>query len=105
MKIICEFYWPGADVCETPETENKLECVEDALEEEESPELHDGGVDDVHHEAGHVSHLLRGDADIDVGDTLQWITAGLSLEHDLIRSVDNTHQTHSSQNKKYYFWS
>ena len=72
---------PGTDVGKAPETENKLERVEDALEEEESPELHDGGVDDVHGEACHVSHLLWWNADIDVGDTLQRVTARLVLQH------------------------
>ena len=74
------FNLPGTDVGKAPETENKLERVKDALEEEESPELHDGGVDDVHGEACHVSHLLWWNADINVGDTLQWVTARLGLQ-------------------------
>ena len=73
-------YLPWPNVCKSPKAKNKLDGVKDALEEEESPELHDGGVEDVHHEAGHVSHPLWRNADIYVGHTLKWITPWLRLE-------------------------
>ena len=70
---------PGADVCEAPETEDELDGVEDALEEEESPQLHHRGVEDVHQEARDVRHPLGGDCDVDGGDALQWVRPWLSL--------------------------
>ena len=75
---IC-FLIPGANVGETPETEYELDGVKDAFEEEESPELHDGGVEDVHQEARHVRNLLGRDVDVQVGDALQGIAPGLGL--------------------------
>ena len=70
---------PWADVCEAPETEDELDGVEDALEEEESPQLHHRGVEDVHEEARDVRHPLGGDCDVDGGDALQWVRPWLSL--------------------------
>ena len=70
---------PGANVGETPEAEYELNGVKDAFEEEESPELHDGGVENVHQEARHVRHLLGRDVDVQVGDALQGVAPGLGL--------------------------
>ena len=70
---------PGANVGETPEAEYELNGVKDAFEEEESPELHDGGVENVDQEARHVRHLLWRDVDVQVGDALQGVAPGLGL--------------------------
>lgn len=70
---------PWADVCEAPQTEDELYGVEETLEEEESPQLHHGGVEDVHQEAGDVRHPLGGDRDVDGGDALEGVRPWLSL--------------------------
>jgi len=62
---------PGADVGQAPQAEDELNSVKDALEEEKSAQLHDGRVGDVHQDPSDLRHLLRGDVDIDVGQTLQ----------------------------------
>ena len=70
---------PGANVGETPEAEYELNGVKDAFEEEESPELHDGGVENVHQEARHVRHALGGDGHVNRGDTVEGVRPWLSL--------------------------
>ena len=76
---VWRLYLPWPNVCKSPKAKNKLDGVKDALEEEESPELHDGGVEDVHQEARHVRNLLGRDVDVQVGDALQGIAPGLGL--------------------------
>ena len=70
---------PWADVCEAPQTEDELYCVKETLEEEEPPQLHHGGVEDVHQEASDVRHPLGGDRDVDGGDALEGVRPWLSL--------------------------
>ena len=72
-------YKPGSNIRQSPQAEDELGCIEDALQQEESPELHDWWVDDVHQEAGHVGDLLWWNGEVGALDTLEGVTPWLCL--------------------------
>ena len=79
MLILITKYKPGSNVGQSPQTEEELEGIEDALQQEESPELHDGGIDDIHQEPGDVGDLLWWNGEVGRLDTLEGVTPWLCL--------------------------
>ena len=77
--ILITKYKPASNIRQSPQTEQELAGIKDALEQKESPQLHDRWIDDIHHEAGDVRHLLRRDGEVHVGHTVQRVTPWLCL--------------------------
>ena len=80
-------YKPGANVGQSPQAEDELDGVEDALQQEESSELHDWWIDDVHQEAGDVGDLLRWDGEVGSLDALEGVTPWLCLLKHLVETI------------------